>query len=142
MSADLYICETTDGVKYYNECHVSFKMAFLMGSLYQLYKAVEPLVRATIQWTEQGVNDISLLPFCCIAGGVQLLPCAHEPSLSVSEGWQSGQPHSHCVWSCSLLISTLFIDATVMGWLDEGHQRARASDVVGRCWINDNDTTQ
>ena len=35
----------------------------LMGALYQHYKVVEPLVRATIQWTEQGVNDISLVPF-------------------------------------------------------------------------------
>jgi len=34
-----------------------------MGALYQLYKVVEPLVRATIQWTEQGVNGISLVPF-------------------------------------------------------------------------------
>ncbi len=33
-----------------------------MGALYQLYKVVEPLVRATIQWEKQGVNDISLLP--------------------------------------------------------------------------------
>ena len=63
MSADLYICETTGGVEYYNECHVLFEMEILMGALYQLNKAVEPLVRATIRWTEQGVNDISLLPF-------------------------------------------------------------------------------
>ncbi len=63
MSADLYICETTDGVEYYYECRVSFESAILMGALYQLYKVVEPLVRATIQWTEQGVNGISLVPF-------------------------------------------------------------------------------
>jgi len=60
VSADLYICETADGVEYYYECRVSFESAILMGALYQLYKVVEPLVRATIQWTEQGVNDISL----------------------------------------------------------------------------------
>ncbi len=105
-----------------------------MGALYQLYKVVEPLVRATIQWTEQGVNDISLLPFVLLQAVYRSLPCAHESSLSVSEGWRSGQPHSHCVWSCSLII-ILFIDASVMGWLDEGHQRARASAAVGRCWI-------
>ena len=52
--------------------------------------------------------------FRFIAGGVQLLPHAHESSLSVSEGYQSGQPHSLCVWSCSLLIIILFIDAPVM----------------------------
>ena len=63
MSADLYICETTDGVEYYYECCVSFESAILMGALYQRYKVVKPLVRATIQLTEQGVNDISLLPF-------------------------------------------------------------------------------
>ena len=63
MSADLYICETTDGVEYYYEFHVSLESAILMGALYQLYKVMEPLVRATIQWTEQGVNGISLLPF-------------------------------------------------------------------------------
>ena len=34
-----------------------------MGALYQHDKVVEPLVRATIQWTEQGVNGISLVPF-------------------------------------------------------------------------------
>ena len=34
-----------------------------MRALYQLYKVMEPLARATIQWTEQGVNDISLVPF-------------------------------------------------------------------------------
>ena len=56
MSADLYICETTGGVEYYNECHVSFEPAILMGALYQLYKVVEPLVRAIIKWTEQGIN--------------------------------------------------------------------------------------
>ena len=33
-----------------------------MGALYQHYKVAEPLVRATIQWMEQGVNDISLVP--------------------------------------------------------------------------------
>jgi hypothetical protein len=41
------------------------------------------------------------------------LPCAHESGLSVSEGWSSGQPHSHCVWSYSLFI-ILIVDATVM----------------------------
>ena len=40
VSADLYICETTDGVKYYNECHVSFKLSFLVGALYQSYRYV------------------------------------------------------------------------------------------------------
>ena len=66
MSEDLYICETTGGVEYYYECHVSFEMAILMGALYQLSKVVEPLVRATIQWTEQGVNEISVLPFAVL----------------------------------------------------------------------------
>jgi len=63
VSADLYICETTDGVEYYYEFRVSLESAILMGALYQLYKVMEPLVRATIQWTEQGVNGISLVPF-------------------------------------------------------------------------------
>ena len=40
MSADLYICETTGGVEYYNECHVSFELAILMGALYQLYRVM------------------------------------------------------------------------------------------------------
>ena len=66
MSADLYICETTCGVEYYYKCHVSFKMAILMGALYQLYKVMEPLVREKIHWMEQGVIDISLLPFAVL----------------------------------------------------------------------------
>ena len=66
MSADLYICETTDGVEYYYECFVSFESAILMGALYQLYKVVEPLVRATIQWTEQEVmTSPCYLSFYC-----------------------------------------------------------------------------
>jgi hypothetical protein len=116
VSADLYICETTDGVEYYYECRVSLEPAILMGALYQLYKVLEPLVRATIQWTEQGVNGISLVPFVLLQAVYIILPCAHESSLSVSEGWRSGQPHSHCVCGvCSLLIIILFIDAPVMG---------------------------
>ena len=61
MSADLYICKTTDGVEYYYECRVSFEPAILMRALYQLYKGMEPLVRATIQWTEQ---EVMTIPFC------------------------------------------------------------------------------
>ena len=61
MSADLYICETTDGVEYYYECRVSFELAILMGALYQLYKVVEPLVLDTIQWTEQ---ELMTFTFC------------------------------------------------------------------------------
>ena len=29
--------------------------------------------------------------------------------LSVSEGWRSGHPHSHCVWSCSLLLMKIYV---------------------------------
>ncbi len=71
-----------------------------MGALYQLYKVVEPLVRATIQWTEQGVNDISALPFVLLQGVYMSLPCAHESGLSVSE---AGDQDNHTLIVCGVV---------------------------------------
>ena len=104
-----------------------------MGALYQHYKVVEPLVRATIQWTEQGVNDISLVPFVLL----QAVYSYYRMPMSQTFLFQKAinqDNHSLCVWSCSLVIIILFIvDAPVMGWLDDGHQRASAA--IGQCWI-------
>ena len=104
-----------------------------MRALYQHYKVVEPLVHVTIQWTEQGVNDISLVPFVLL----QAVYSYYRMPMSQAFLFQKAinqDNHYFCVWSCSLVIIILFIvDAPVMGWLDEGHQRASAA--VGQCWI-------
>ena len=105
----------------------------LMGAPYQHYKVVEHLVRATIQWSEQGVNDISLVPFVLL----QAVYSYYRMPMSQTFLFQKAinqDNHSLCVWSCSLVIIILFIvDAPVMGWLDDGHQRASAA--IGQCWI-------
>ena len=100
MSTDLYICETTCGVEYYYECHVSFEMAILMGALYQFYKVVEPLVRATIQWTEQGVNDISLVPFVLL----QAVYCYYRVTMSQAFLFQkAGNQDNHTLFVCGVV---------------------------------------
>jgi hypothetical protein len=56
-----------------------------------------------------GSNNISFFLLVLLQAVYMSLPCAHESSLSVLEGWRSGQPHSHCVWSCSLFIIQIVV---------------------------------
>ena len=100
MSADLYICETIVGVEYYYECCVSFELAILMGALNQIYKVVEPLVSATIQWTEQGVNDISLLPFVLLKAVYNYYRVPMSPAFTFKK---TGNKDNHTLYVCGVV---------------------------------------
>jgi hypothetical protein len=71
-----------------------------MGALYQFYKVVEPLVRATIQWMEQGVNDISLLPFVLLQA---VYSYYREPMSQAFLFQKAGYQENHTLIVCGVV---------------------------------------
>ena len=86
--------------EYYNECHVSLRRQFWWEHCTNYIRSLEPLVCAKIHWTEQVVNDISLLHFAVLQA---VYSYYHVPMSQAFLLQKAGDQDNHTLIVCGVV---------------------------------------